>query len=327
MPVVAAERAAGQTKLHDVEELAIAGIDLQLAVMKHVIGAADARSNLVAPAKVKIGEAAGIESRVLLVVQADADVQGKTAIAHGPGVLKVQSLVCRFRGACVGSRVTARVKVTVLTHAEPTSIACLDRVAGRGTGNRGVGDTPGQPNFSSVRCLQDVIALLLPEVSPLEAVAARKISGEIRHVGIEALALVRIEERGEVTRDVRKPRVIERGVRREWIVIDVSGCGIQWGRRAGFVNVPNPGRRPARRVVGEEIAVTTIDQQCRCGIPIAAEAVHRRRVHRSYIRPEARWIDSGSLVHLPECAIRRAELAGQPRIRIVPASKQTHGIR
>src|SRR6266853_710669 len=96
VPVVAPERAAGQTELHDVEELAVAGIDLQLAVMKHVVSAADTRSNLVAPAEVEIGKPCGIESRVLLVVQADADIQCQSAVSDRPGILNVDSLVCRF---------------------------------------------------------------------------------------------------------------------------------------------------------------------------------------------------------------------------------------
>src|SRR6267142_5476380 len=97
VPVVAAERTAGQTEFHDVEELAIAGIDLQFAVMKHVISAADSRSNLVAPAEGEIGEAGGIESRVFLLVEADAGVYREAGSADGPGILKVQSLVGRFR--------------------------------------------------------------------------------------------------------------------------------------------------------------------------------------------------------------------------------------
>src|SRR6267142_2675689 len=324
VPVVTAERAAGQTKLHDVEELAVAGIDLQLAVMKHVIGAADARSNFVAPAKVKIGEPDGIESRVLLMVQADPNIQSQSAVPDRPGILNIDSLICRFRGAGIGNGVAAGKEIAILTHTESASITRLDRVAGRGTGNRGISDAPMEVNFSGIRGLQDVVLLRLPEVAPLEAVASPKISDDIRHIGMGTPALVRIKQRGKVTRNVRKPVVIERGVCRERIVIDVSGRRIQ---RSCVVEVPDAARRTARRVVVEEVPITAGDQQRRCRVPIAAEAVYRRRAHNSQIRTKRSWIDGGAVIRLPECTVRRAELARQTRIGVVPASKQTHGVR
>ena len=52
VPVVGTERAARQAELHDVEELAVARIHLDLAVVEQVVGAADTRGDLVAPTEV-----------------------------------------------------------------------------------------------------------------------------------------------------------------------------------------------------------------------------------------------------------------------------------
>ena len=77
MPVVAAERSTRQAHLHDVVELAIAGVNLDLAIVEKVVCAADTRSNLVAPAEVHGGKALGIVRGLILRIEPDADVQGQ----------------------------------------------------------------------------------------------------------------------------------------------------------------------------------------------------------------------------------------------------------
>ena len=91
MPVVAAERAARQAHLHDVVELAVAGVDLDLAVVQQVIGAADARSDLVAPAELHRREAGRIVGRLRLLVEAETQVEGQ-AVSYLPGILEVERL-------------------------------------------------------------------------------------------------------------------------------------------------------------------------------------------------------------------------------------------
>ena len=91
VPVVAAEGTARQAHLHDVVELAVAGINLDLAVVQQVIGAADARSDLVTPAELDRGEAGRIVGRLKFVVEADTEVQGQ-AVADLPGILEVDRL-------------------------------------------------------------------------------------------------------------------------------------------------------------------------------------------------------------------------------------------
>src|SRR5262249_5316632 len=91
VPVVAAEGPTRQTHLHDVVELAVTGIDLDLAVVQHVVGAANARSDFVAPAELYGGKALRIVGGLALLVEADAEVESQ-AVAHRPVVLEVQGM-------------------------------------------------------------------------------------------------------------------------------------------------------------------------------------------------------------------------------------------
>ena len=72
MPVIAAEGSARQAHLHDVEELAVAGVDLDLAVVQQVVGAADARRDLVSVAELNGRKACGIVGRLGFLVETDA---------------------------------------------------------------------------------------------------------------------------------------------------------------------------------------------------------------------------------------------------------------
>ncbi len=87
MQVVTAKRASSQTQLHDVEELAVAGINLEFAVVQHIIGGADAGSDLIAPAEVDRREPFGIISRVGFMIKADPQVQRQSGIPDSPSVL------------------------------------------------------------------------------------------------------------------------------------------------------------------------------------------------------------------------------------------------
>src|SRR5205807_1080040 len=91
VPVIAAERSTRQAHFHDVEELAVAAIDLDLAIMQQVISAADARSNFLPPAKLDSRKAARVIRRLLLVIEADTDVQCET-VTDIPGILNVHGL-------------------------------------------------------------------------------------------------------------------------------------------------------------------------------------------------------------------------------------------
>src|SRR5258708_2897121 len=74
--VVCPEGAARQIHLHDVEELAITSVDLDLTIVEKVVGSPDAGSNFVTPAEVNRREARGIIGRQSLCVEANAEVEG-----------------------------------------------------------------------------------------------------------------------------------------------------------------------------------------------------------------------------------------------------------
>jgi len=89
MPIIAAERAASQTHLHDVVELAVAGEDFDLAIVQQIVRAADAWGDLLTPAELQVGEARGIISRQPFLVEANAQVE-RQAMAHLPGILNIE---------------------------------------------------------------------------------------------------------------------------------------------------------------------------------------------------------------------------------------------
>src|SRR5206468_2283885 len=77
VPVIAAERAARQRVLDDVEELTVAAVHLQLAVVQHVIRAADSRSNLASKAKVDRDWIVRAIRRQVFLVEANACIDGE----------------------------------------------------------------------------------------------------------------------------------------------------------------------------------------------------------------------------------------------------------
>src|SRR5437660_3704372 len=91
MPVVAAEGAAGQAHLHDVVELAIAGKYLHLAIMKQIIGAADAGGNFIHESEVNGRETSRIIRWLVFFVETDAKIQSEP-FAHSPRILDVKSI-------------------------------------------------------------------------------------------------------------------------------------------------------------------------------------------------------------------------------------------
>ena len=74
MPVVASERSARETQLHDVEELAPACIQLDRAVVKQVVSTADAGRDLLTPAEINIGEPFGVKRRVVFMIEPETRV-------------------------------------------------------------------------------------------------------------------------------------------------------------------------------------------------------------------------------------------------------------
>src|SRR6266566_5283961 len=100
MPVVAAEGATGQAHLHDVVELSIASENLNLAIMKQVISAADAGRNFVVESEVHGWETGRIIGGLVFFVETDAEVQSES-FSHRPGILEVKS-VC---GLLISARI------------------------------------------------------------------------------------------------------------------------------------------------------------------------------------------------------------------------------
>src|SRR5258708_19716266 len=91
MPVVAAEGATGQAHLHDVVELSIASENLNLAIMKQVIGAADAGRNFVAESEVHGWETGRIIGGLVFFIETDAEVQSDP-FAHSPRLLHLNTI-------------------------------------------------------------------------------------------------------------------------------------------------------------------------------------------------------------------------------------------
>src|SRR5262249_21396634 len=109
----------------------------------------------------------------------------------------------------------------------------------------------------------------------------------------------------KVRRHIGEAGVVERSICREWIVIDVSACGVQHG----VVNVPDSRRGPAGfRVVGE-ITVAHVYQNLRRRCPVSAEAVNGKGIDDTDVRTERRRVDGRTRVGLTEGTIRGAELS------------------
>src|SRR2546426_110548 len=114
------------------------------------------------------------------MIKADAGVDGKARCPHRPGILQIESLVGGRCEAGVGNGITSHKEVAILTHAESTRVRCLDCCTGCGTRNGRITNTPIEVDHSGIRGLEDVIALRLPEVTKLEAVAPTEVSHKIR---------------------------------------------------------------------------------------------------------------------------------------------------
>ncbi len=121
MPVVAAEGATGQAHLHDVVELSIASENLNLAIMKQVIGAADAGRNFVAESEVHGWETNRIIGGLVFFIETDAKVQSESS-AHSPRILDVKS-IC---GLLISTGIVHAVSHDIVTKLALT--ACAGRV-------------------------------------------------------------------------------------------------------------------------------------------------------------------------------------------------------
>ena len=229
VPVVAAEGTAGQAHLHDVVELAVAGVDLDLAVVQQVIGAADAGGDLVAPAELHGGEAGGIVGRLHFVVEADAEVQGE-AVADLPGILEVDRLG-GLRGTAGVDHAGADDEVSVAALAGRHCRSwlrfwSLDGIAGRGAGDRRVVRAADvEIDGAAVEGFQNIVGLGLIEEAALERVRAAEVADEVGRIDVDALALVRVIGGGQVAGMLAKPLVLTRaaGIGRAG-QID-GGCG------------------------------------------------------------------------------------------------------
>ena len=274
VPVVAAEGTARQAHFHDVVELAVAGKDLELAVVQHVVGAADAGSNFLTPAEIERGEARRIVRRHVLLIEADAQVQSQ-AMSDVPGILKIDGMRSLLSGAGVGNGLAADDEVPVPALAdrltEVRQVRGHDAVAGRSVGDRNVALAPVEVHIAAVEEAQNIFRLPLPEIPDLKRVGTAQEMGEIGGIHGEALALERIMVGVQVVRDIGKPTGVERrcgeGLAGQVLAGRVDG---------GIVDVARAGGGSALFVVGEVVAVAGGDHQLGGGRPVAAETVGAR---------------------------------------------------
>src|SRR2546427_9010663 len=159
MPVVAAERSARETELHDVEELAPACIHLDRAVVKQVVSAADAGRDFLTPVEIDIGEPGWVKCRVVFMIEPETRVDRQAARTNCPGILQIEGLVRGIREAGVGHLDAAGKEVAVLTLEEAARVGGLDSETGRGTRYRSVADAPVEIDNGRIGRLQHVIAL------------------------------------------------------------------------------------------------------------------------------------------------------------------------
>ena len=113
MPVFATERATGQRVLDDVVELAVTSVDLQLAVVKHIVGRTDAGTDLLGEVEADAG-GSGTVRRKILAIEPDAGINRET-IVDGPCVLNVDAFVVSSSDTASG--VVIDVEVTVVATA------------------------------------------------------------------------------------------------------------------------------------------------------------------------------------------------------------------
>src|SRR5262249_47177277 len=97
VPVITSERAARETKLHNVKKLAVAGVELHFTVVKQIVRAADAWSDFVGPTEIDVRESFGVERRIVFVVEADARIDREAASSDSPGILQVEGLIRSVR--------------------------------------------------------------------------------------------------------------------------------------------------------------------------------------------------------------------------------------
>src|SRR5262249_53466305 len=122
VPVVAAERSAGQIHLHDVVELAIAREGFDFAVVQDIVGNADAGSDLFAEAEDQIREALRVVGRQVFLREADAEIQ-RQSMTNLPCVLNVElmSVLCGRTGVGYGLTTNHEVPITALTGVRRTA--------------------------------------------------------------------------------------------------------------------------------------------------------------------------------------------------------------
>src|SRR5262245_39366518 len=121
--------AAHQVELHDVEEFAVARIDLHFSVAKNVVGAAQARCDLLAPSELNRLEGSRIVRRIALLIETDAKIERQPRVSYRPRVLNIKRLLFSIRETGGGGRQTADIEVTILALTESTRIRRLYRRA------------------------------------------------------------------------------------------------------------------------------------------------------------------------------------------------------
>ena len=170
VPVFAAERAPRKRVLDDVEELAVARIDLQLAIVQDVIGATDTRGDLLGVAEADIRRA-GAVGRKIFLVEANTGVDRETGLSNCPRVLAVDRAVVSASDA--SGRVIVNIEVTVVSAAmfrrRSTILRNVRRdygIAGGGRGLRGIVDAILRVNQCCLRPTVEVVEVEFQAIRP-----------------------------------------------------------------------------------------------------------------------------------------------------------------
>ena len=215
------------------------------------------------------------------------------------------------------------IPVPSLAHRIPelALVPRLHLIAGRGAGHGRVGLAPVEVHSRRVEVAEHLVRLPHPGIAGLEGVGAPAPADEVRGIGVEAPALVSVEDRLQVAGHVGKVSGID-ARRGEGLPGQIPAVRVD-GR---LVDVTDTGRTAAVLVVQEEVAVATAHDQLRRRSPVASERVERQRIDRAEVRTERARIGRRPGVPLAIGAVRVPELPHAPRVRVVPPAEQAQRV-
>ena len=127
--------------------------------MQQVVGAADARCNLLTPAEIDVRKTDGIEGGIMFVIEPQAGIYRQAARTDRPGILQIERLVGGICEARIGNVFAAGKEITVLPLAQPARVRGLDGGTSRGACFWSVIDAPNQIDDGSVRGHENIVPL------------------------------------------------------------------------------------------------------------------------------------------------------------------------